>query len=46
MGDGLHVSWKDHSDNEDHFVVERHEGSGTSFQHAERGMMGHLHVVE
>jgi hypothetical protein len=29
MGDGLHVSWKDHSDNEDHFVVERHEGSGT-----------------
>ena len=27
MGDGLHVTWKDTSRNEDHFAVERHDGS-------------------
>jgi hypothetical protein len=28
MDGGLHVTWVDESDNEDNFVVERHDGSG------------------
>jgi hypothetical protein len=29
LGAGLHVTWMDNSDNEDNFVLERHDGSGT-----------------
>lgn len=29
LGQGLHVIWMDNSDNEDNFVLERHDGSGT-----------------
>ena len=29
LGAGLHVTWTDASDNEDNFVLERHDGSGT-----------------
>jgi hypothetical protein len=29
LGGGLHVTWMDNSDDEDNFVLERHDGSGT-----------------
>ena len=31
MGDGLHVSWRDQSDDEDEFVIERADGADGEF---------------
>jgi hypothetical protein len=31
LGAGLHVTWMDNSDDEDNFVLERHDATGTTF---------------